>query len=67
MRRILSDIITLDHNFQVYATVANGQEGLEIMEEEADNIDVVLLDLNMPIMNGIEFLKELNKKKLMPT
>lgn len=64
MRRILSDIITLDHNFQVYATAANGQEGLEIMEEEADNIDVVLLDLNMPIMNGIEFLKELNKKEI---
>ncbi len=62
MRRILSDIIALDDRFQVYDAVANGQEGMDIILEEPENVDVVLLDLNMPIMNGIEFLKELNKK-----
>src|SRR5690242_7516296 len=42
----------------------NGIEALEIMrgENEKDKVPkpfVVLLDINMPMMNGIEFLKEL--------
>ncbi|MHC4942866.1 MAG: response regulator [Planctomycetota bacterium] len=42
-------------------TVArNGLEGLEILrKEDLPEPRLVLLDLNMPGMNGIEFLKEL--------
>lgn len=34
----------------------DGQEALEVLEKE--NIDIVLSDINMPNMNGIEFLRE---------
>lgn len=39
----------------------NGQVGLELIKEHQD-IGLVLLDLDMPIMDGMEFLEELNKE-----
>ena len=38
-----------------YVEAANGQEGLERIRSE--NPDVVLSDMNMPEMNGLELLK----------
>ncbi len=38
----------------------NGQECLEILEKE--NIDVVILDIKMPGMDGIETLTEIKKR-----
>lgn len=35
----------------------NGQEALQMVRQHA--VDVVLLDWNMPIMNGLEFLQTL--------
>ncbi|MFT5422744.1 MAG: two-component system chemotaxis response regulator CheY [Phycisphaerales bacterium] len=45
-----------DHIFEA----GNGQEALEILETVW--IDLVLLDLNMPVMNGEEFAEELSKR-----
>ena len=39
---------------------SNGAEGLEVVE--ANQISLVLLDLNMPVMNGEEFLIRLRGK-----
>ena len=38
----------------------NGQECLEKMQAEAGNIALVLLDINMPVMDGFEVLKAMN-------
>ncbi|HWR59839.1 MAG TPA: response regulator [Thermodesulfovibrionales bacterium] len=38
----------------------NGLEALEIMSREAD-LDLILLDINMPVMNGIQFMEKLNE------
>jgi CheY-like chemotaxis protein len=36
---------------------SNGQEGLDYFDKsEAEGTDLVLLDLNMPVVNGFEFL-----------
>lgn len=39
----------------------NGQEGLDLLEAN-DGIDVIITDINMPVMDGITFIKELRKK-----
>lgn len=41
----------------------NGKQALEYMDTYADELDVVLLDLEMPIMNGYEVLKIAQKKE----
>ena len=38
----------------------NGRECLEKMQAEAGNIALVLLDINMPVMDGFEVLKAMN-------
>lgn len=38
-------------------TVENGEDALTILENNAD-IDYVISDMNMPMMTGIEFIKE---------
>lgn len=40
----------------------NGAEAIEVCDAEADTIHCVLLDLNMPVMNGWETLTELRKR-----
>lgn len=38
----------------------NGEEALRILEEHNYNVDIILLDLMMPVMDGISFLKYKN-------
>lgn len=59
MRRIFCDIINSDSRFEVKATANDGKEGLKILEKES--FDAIILDINMPNMNGIEFLKALKR------
>jgi DNA-binding response OmpR family regulator len=43
-------------------TAENGQAGLKIIEEEKP--DLILLDIMMPVMDGIEMAKNLKKKSI---
>ena len=48
----------------------NGEDALKILNNQYDTPDIILLDLNMPKMNGIEFLKILKENedfKYIPT
>jgi len=42
-------------------TASNGSEALEIYRERGSEIDVILLDLVMPVMGGIETYQELRR------
>lgn len=42
----------------------NGKEALEILKTAKPNI--ILLDLRMPVMDGIEFLRKLKPKETLP-
>jgi CheY-like chemotaxis protein len=42
----------------------NGKEALEVLQDDKPNI--ILLDLRMPVMDGIEFLQKLRPKETMP-
>lgn len=62
MRRVLCDIINNDDRFQVEDKAVNGEEALKLLM--AKSYDAVILDVNMPKMNGLELLQELQKKKI---
>lgn len=53
LKRTIS-LLDLDHILQ---EANNGEEALGILENTSNLPDIVLLDLNMPKISGIEFLK----------
>lgn len=60
MRRVLCDIINSDSRFHVEDRANNGVEALELLGRKS--YDAVVLDVNMPQMNGLELLKELQER-----
>lgn len=40
-------------------TASNGKEGLEIVEQEPEDICSIFLDINMPVMDGNTFLSRI--------
>jgi two-component system, chemotaxis family, protein-glutamate methylesterase/glutaminase len=67
MRRVLSDIINSDKRFQAVEVATNGLEGLELLQRRGKEFDAVLLDINMPKMNGIELLEALKQQGIKAT
>ncbi|WP_040280367.1 response regulator [Psychroserpens damuponensis] len=59
--------LKLQHNI---VEANNGEDALKVLEQKDKLPDVILLDLNMPKINGIEFLKILksdDRLKYIPT
>lgn len=58
---IISDTLNkLGANFLI---AKNGKEGLAVFEANQD-IDLVITDINMPIMNGLDMISEIKKISL---
>lgn len=64
MRNALKRNIEQDPRFKVIDTASNGQEGVEKALKLAP--DVVTLDVEMPVMNGLEALKAIVAKSALP-
>jgi EAL domain-containing protein (putative c-di-GMP-specific phosphodiesterase class I)/FixJ family two-component response regulator len=54
--------ICVDLGLGLIENAANGAEALTLLQQHA--IDVVLIDLEMPIMDGVELIRALAEKKL---
>jgi len=52
--------INFDNKYEVF-TAENGITGLEVLDNNPD-IVVVISDMKMPLMNGIEFIKKAKEK-----
>ena len=56
-RRIMRDILQKHVDGGVFFEAENGKKALEIMDQES--IDLIILDLMMPVMDGFSFLLEI--------
>ena len=65
MRKLLSDIITSNGRYQKVDTVANGMQAWWALEAGI-RYDLLLLDLNMPVMDGMELLQKMTGLKNKP-
>lgn len=60
--KALENMISFNSSFEVIMTCYNGQDFLDQLEENKNHPDVILMDINMPIKNGIETTEEISKK-----
>lgn len=59
IRSILKNILEQDQNISLVAEAANGEEALLMLDKDPDTI---LLDIEMPVMNGLQFLRAARQK-----
>lgn len=61
----LNDAFTTLFTKEKFTVVSafDGKEALEILRTGDKSVDLILLDLLMPVMSGLEFLKEFNPKE----
>lgn len=57
-------ISSLDLKHKIIET-NNGEEALQFLQKKEELPDIILLDLNMPKINGIEFLSILKKDEVL--
>ncbi len=63
IRRMLCFMFASQSDFEVCGEAENGQEAVEMAQ--VLHPDLIMMDLSMPVMNGIEAASEL--KQLLPT
>lgn len=64
MRRMISDLLSRDAELEVVGTARNGQEGLELAHQLKP--DVITLDVEMPVMDGVTMLQKLMQEQPTP-
>ncbi len=57
IREGIKKLLELEESFEIVALAGDGHEALEVIQ--ATRPDVILLDINMPNMNGIDCLKQI--------
>lgn len=60
IRRLLTDLIDADPDFEVVGTASNGQIALDKMTRL--NPDVVTLDVEMPVLDGLQTLRAMRER-----
>lgn len=61
MRLYISSFLKTLPDFKMVAQAANGQDALDKLAELED-LDLILLDIEMPVMDGLEFLRHAKLK-----
>jgi len=56
--KLIHSLLKKNTNIEKVIEATNGLEALNIVKER-DDIDLILLDIKMPIMDGIEFMENL--------
>lgn len=67
MRRVISDIIKTNKQYEVADFARDGLEGFDRIVSHPKMYDAIILDINMPKMNGLELLEMLQKNHIQET
>ncbi|HQW52535.1 MAG TPA: response regulator [Acinetobacter sp.] len=60
LRRAVAELLSLESDLSVVGQASNGQEALDFLAK--NNVDLVILDHKMPILTGMETLKEIKAR-----
>ena len=67
MRRVISDIINEGNDYEGAAIAKDGLEGFDMIVSNPNLYSAIILDINMPKMNGLELLQKLQKNHIEQT
>lgn len=56
MLKLLKKILSKDHGFEVVGTAMNGQEAADFISR--NEVDLMTLDIHMPVMDGVTYLEK---------
>jgi len=59
LRELYSDMLSLA-GMEVVASMASGLSAIEFIKE-GNRVDLIIMDYRMPVLNGIETMKEIRK------
>lgn len=62
VRHGIKSLLSLSSEVKVLGEAENGLKAIALLDEIGDKVDVVLMDIRMPQMNGIEALSALREK-----
>ena len=62
VREGLAMVLSLCKDFEIVGEASNGLEAIDIVTKNSSNVDVVLMDIRMPIIDGIDATKEMKQK-----
>lgn len=61
IREGLRKILSIESQINVVAEVSDGQQAVDFCKQH--NVDIILMDINMPVMNGIEACRIIKEQK----
>jgi DNA-binding NarL/FixJ family response regulator len=62
LRQGVRQILELERDIEIVGEASDGEEALELIKET--NPDVILLDVNMPKLNGVEVARKIKEQRI---
>jgi two-component system response regulator DesR len=64
VRGAICALLNLHPKINIIAEAENGQQALTLIESRTERIDIILTDIEMPLLNGIELAEQVIKKHI---
>lgn len=64
VRHGINSLLGLASNMNVVAQAENGEVAIDILKDNKHAIDIVLMDIRMPVLNGIDTLKAMHSHQI---
>ena len=63
-KSLINNLLAYNSNLRLYKISTDGNEALDIINNHTKDIDIILLDLKLPTLNGIDILKNIEENNL---
>lgn len=61
LRSLSNIILSFQQNYNIAGTAANGQEAIRLLEQRSAQIDIIITDIHIPIIDGLELIEYINQ------
>lgn len=63
-KNLINLLLSTNKNVKLYKIITDGKEAINTIKTENNNIDIVLLDLSLPNLDGLDILKYIEENNL---